>query len=92
MADVDVRGGGDRDQFPRIIDPDDVRAAFDDLVRQCPVAAADIEDPLAELRVEQVERSGAQVRYESADAGIIRGVPAAGRGDGGAQSVFTQSR
>jgi hypothetical protein len=61
-------------------------------VRQCAIAAADIEDPLSELRVEQVERGLAEVCDEAADPGIVRGVPAAGRGDRGRQRVFTQSR
>ncbi len=89
---VDVGRRGDSDQFRRIVDSDDVRAALDDLVGQRPIAAADVEDPLAYLRIEQIERRGAEVGDEAADARIVGGVPAAGRGDGGAQSVFTQSR
>jgi hypothetical protein len=92
MPDVDVRCGGNGDQFRRIVDPDDIGAPLDDLVRQRSVAAADIEDPLANFRIEQVERGRAQVGDEAADPGIVRCVPAAGRGDGRAQSVFTQSR
>ena len=36
--------------------PSDAAAALDDLCGQRAVAAADVEDPLARLRVEQVER------------------------------------
>ena len=89
---VDIGRGGDSDQFRRIVDPDDVCAALDDLVSQGPVAAADVEDSLPDLRIEQIERRSTEVGDEAADARIIGGVPAAGRGDGGAQSVFTQSR
>jgi hypothetical protein len=92
MTDVYVGGGCDSDQLRRIVDPDDVRAALDDLVRQRSIAAADIKDALADLRIEKVERRGAQLRDKAADARIVRGVPATGRGDGRAQSVFTQSR
>jgi hypothetical protein len=89
---VDVCRGGDSDQFRRIVDSDDVRAALDNLVSQRSIAAADVEDPLPDLGIEQVERCGPKVRDEAADARIVGGVPAAGRGDGGAQSVLTQSR
>jgi hypothetical protein len=89
---VDVGRGGDSDQFRRIVDPDDVRAALDDLVGQRPVAAADVEDSLPDLGIEQVERCGPKVRDKAADSRIVGGIPAAGRGDGGAQSVLTQSR
>ena len=44
-----------------IVDADDVGAALHDLERQRPVAAADVEDLLARLRVEQVERRRAQL-------------------------------
>ena len=92
MVDVDVGRGGDGDQLRRVVDPDDVCAALDDLVSQGPVAAADVEDSLADLGIEQVERRSTEVGNEAADARIVGGVPAASRGDGGAQSVFTQSR
>ena len=81
-----------RDKFRGIVDPNDLRATLDDLVRQRTIAAADVEDPLAHLRVEQVERRLPEVGDEAPDPGIVRGVPAAGRGDGGRQSVFTHSR
>jgi hypothetical protein len=81
-----------RDQLRGIVDTDDLRAALDDLVRQSAVAAADVEDPLAKLRVEQIERGLAEVGDEATDPGIVRGIPAAGRGDRDRQSVFTQSR
>jgi hypothetical protein len=61
-------------------------------LRQPPVAAADVEDMLARLRIEQVERRLAKLGDEPADPRIIRRVPAAGRGDRQVQSVFTQSR
>ena len=89
---VDVGRGSDSDQLRRVVDSNDVRATLDDLVGQRPIAAADIEDPLADLGIEQVERRSTEVGNEAADARIVGGVPAASRGDGGAQSVFTQSR
>ena len=89
---VDVCRRGDSNQFRRIVDSDDVRAALDDLVGQRPIAAADVEDPLPDLRIEQIERRSTEVGDEAADSRIVGGIPAAGRGDGGAQSVFTQSR
>ena len=89
---VDIGRGGDSDQFWRIVDPHDVCAALDDLVRQRAIAAADVEDPLTDLGIEQIERRSTEVGDEAADARIVGGVPAAGRGDEGAQSVFTQSR
>ena len=92
MVHVDVGRGGDSDQFRRIVDSDDVRAALDNLVSQRSIAAADVEDPLPDLGIEQVERRSTEVGNEAADARIVGGVPAASRGDGGAQSVFTQSR
>jgi hypothetical protein len=81
-----------RDKFGRVVDPDDLGSTLDDLVGQRTVAAANVKDPLAQLRVKQVERSLAEVGDEAADPGIVRRVPAAGRGDRGRQSVFTQSR
>ena len=44
--------------------PSTVGAALDDLARQRPLAAADVEDPLARLRVEQVERRPAELGDE----------------------------
>jgi hypothetical protein len=60
--------------------------------RQASRAAPDVEDPLARLRVEQVERGLAKLGNEGSDRGVIASVPLAGRGDGLDQSVFTQSR
>ena len=81
-----------RDKLGGIVDPDDLRATLDDLVSQRTVAAANVKNPLTQLRVEQVQRGFAEVGDEAADPGIVRGVPAAGRGDDSRQSVFTQSR
>lgn len=81
-----------RDQFGRIVDADNIRAALDDLVRESAVAAADVENPLTQLRVKQVERGLTEVGNEAADPGIVRSIPATGRGDCSRQSVFTQSR
>ena len=61
--------------------------------RQRPVAAADVEDLLARLRVEQVERRRAERGHEAADAGIIAPRPSGwSRRTALAQSVFTHSR
>ena len=89
---VDALGPRRRDHLGRIVDAEHGRAALDDLPRQRPLAAADVEDPLARLRVEQVERRAAELGDERADPRIIRGIPFAGRDDGLAQSVFTHSR
>jgi hypothetical protein len=80
------------DQLGRIVDPDYIGPALDDLVSQRTIAAADVEDPLARLRIEQVERRLPKVSDKAPDPGIVRSVPAAGRGDRRRQSVFTQSR
>ena len=77
---VEPLGLGRADHAQAVVDADDVRAHFLDLERQRPVAAADIEDMLARLRVEQLQRRLPQRRHEAADAGIIRRVPLAGRG------------
>ena len=89
---VDPLGARGCDHFRRIVDPEHGCAALDDLPGQSPLAATDIEDPLARLRVEQVERRAAELGDKSADARIIRGIPFAGRDGGLAQSVFTHSR
>ena len=80
------------DQLGRVVDTDDIGSALDDLVGQCTIAAADIEDPLSHLRIEQIERGFSKVGNEPSDPGIVRRVPAAGRGDDVAQSVATHSR
>ena len=90
--DVEADRPSRRNQLWRIVDANDLGPALDDLVRQGAIAAADVEDPLAQLRVEQVERGFSKVGDEAAGPGIVRGVPAAGRGDRGRQSVATQSR
>jgi hypothetical protein len=69
------------DHAEAVVDPDDVSAGFLDLQRKCPVTAADVEDMLARLRVEQVERRFAELGDEPADAGLIGRVPQAGRGN-----------
>ena len=89
---IDALGARRRDHFGRIVDTEHGRAALDDLQGQRPLAAADVEDPLARLRVEQVERRAAELGDERADLGIVGGIPLAGRGDGLAQSVSTHER
>ena len=73
---VRARGG---DHAQAVVDPDDLGPALLDLERQAAVAAADIEDMLARLRIEQVERRFAERGHEPADARIIARVPLAGR-------------
>ena len=89
---VEPLGPRRADHAQAIVDPDDIGAGLLDLEGQRAVAAADIEDMLARLRVEQVERRLPQRRHEPADASIIGRVPLRGRGDEDAQSVFTHSR
>ena len=89
---VDIGRCRDSNELRPILDPDDVCPALDDLVSQRSIAAADVEDSLANLGIEQVEPCRAQLGDEPTDARIVRGVPPTGRGDGRAQSVFTQSR
>ena len=62
-----------------------------DLERQRAVAAADVEDMLARLRVEQVERRLAERGHEAADAGIIGRIPLAGRGEVPSRSVSVRA-
>ncbi len=83
---------GCADHVEAVVDPGHLGPALGDFLRQHPVAAADVEDPLAGLRVEQIERRHSQLGHERTDPGIIRRIPAAGRGGRLAQSVFTQSR
>lgn len=45
-----------RDQLRRIVDAYDLRAPPDDLVRQGAIAATNVQDSLAQFRVEQIER------------------------------------
>ena len=89
---IDALGARRGDHLGRIVDAEHGRAALDDLLGQRPLAAADVEDALARLRIEQVERRPAELGDEAADARIIGRVPLAGRGGGLAQSVFTHSR
>jgi hypothetical protein len=79
-------------QLRRVVDADDGCSARGDFLRQRSVATAYVEDALTRFRVEQVERSRPELRYEAPCARVVRGVPAARRGDGRAQRVFTQSR
>jgi hypothetical protein len=81
-----------RDHLGGVVDTEHGRAALDDLLRQRTLAAADIEDPLACLGVQEVERSPAELGYEAAHAGVIRGIPLARRGGALAQRVLIQSR
>jgi hypothetical protein len=81
-----------RDHLRRIVDADHFGAAVDDLQRQRPFAAADIQDPLACPGVEQVERRCAKLADEAADLCVIGRNPAARRDRDGVQSVLTQSR
>jgi hypothetical protein len=83
---------GRSDEFWRIVDANDLGASLDDLVRQGAIAAAHVQDPLADFGVKQIEGGLAKVGNEASDPGIVRGVPTAGRGDREGQSVFTQSR
>ena len=89
---VESLGPRRADHAEAVVDPDHVGAGFLDLTRQRAVAAADVEDMLARLRIEQVERRLAQRGHEAADAGIVGRVPLGGRGDENGQSVFTHSR
>ena len=89
---VDTVSARRRDHLGRIVDAENGRPALDDLFRQSPLAAADVEDPFAPLGVEQIERRAAELGDERADARVIRGIPFAGRGRACAQSVLTHSR
>ncbi len=77
---VEPFGPSCADHAEAVIDPDDVGAHFLDLERQRPVAAADIEDVLSGLRVEQVERRLTQRRHKAANAGVISRIPLRSRG------------
>ena len=81
-----------RDHLGRIVDAKHGSAALRDPPRQSPLAATDVEDPLAGLGIEQIQRRAAELRDERAHARIIPRVPFAGRGSGLAQSVLSQSR
>ena len=92
QADVETLGLGRGHHRQAIVDPDHVRAALLDLERQRAVAATDVEDMLAGLRIEQLKRCLPQRGHEAAVAGIICRIPSRGRGDEDGQSVLTHSR
>ena len=80
------------DHFGRIVDAKNDCAALNELPGEGALAAADVENPLARLWIEQVERSHAKLGDEAADARVIRCVPRAGRGGACVQSVAIHSR
>src|SRR4029079_6804172 len=78
-ARVDALLARGADHLERIVDAGDGRAPLDDLQCQRPIAATDVEDVLAQLRVEEVERRAAELGDEGADLRIVGRVPLAGR-------------
>ncbi len=64
---LDLRGTG--------IDADDVAAHVGQLLRECPVTAAKIEDAFSRLRIQQLDHADAQVGDEAGVAGVAVWIP-----------------
>ncbi len=89
---VEAARPGRADHAEVVVDAHHARAALDDLPGESAVAATDVEDMLARLRVEQVESRLPELGDEPADARVIARIPVAGRDGGFPQSDFTHSR
>jgi hypothetical protein len=79
------------DHFGRIVDAEHSRAASEDLLRERAFPAANVQDSLARLRIEQVERRPAELGDKGTDPRIVGRVPFRCRGDCLAQRVFSHS-
>lgn len=73
---LETFGGGSGQTLLAQITPKDVGAGSGDLLGQCAIAAAKVENPLAALRRQQIENVVGQLRNEASVAGIILGRPA----------------
>lgn len=72
---VQSTGAGRFDLFGAGVDGDDVAADVAEANREGAVAAAEIENALAGLRVEELEDGRAELGDESRVAGVLLGVP-----------------